>query len=137
MILGEAEERWTLLIDQPEDDLDNALIYDLIVKQIHENKNRRQLIIVTHNPNIVVNGDVYDKFLADGGTPEILIGNVQIAGDSFLPGIVARAEDALRAYRKHEAEIVEQHDASFVSRVKSALYNAVLELVRWQTRHRC
>jgi energy-coupling factor transporter ATP-binding protein EcfA2/histidinol phosphatase-like PHP family hydrolase len=46
-----------LIIDQPEDDLDNALIYDLIVAQIHENKNRRQLIIVTHNPNIVVNGD--------------------------------------------------------------------------------
>lgn len=46
-----------LVIDQPEDDLDNALIYDLIVKQIHDNKNRRQIIIVTHNPNIVVNGD--------------------------------------------------------------------------------
>lgn len=46
-----------LIIDQPEDDLDNALIYELIVKQIHKNKNRRQLIIVTHNPNIVVNGD--------------------------------------------------------------------------------
>lgn len=46
-----------LIIDQPEDDLDNALIYDLIVKQIHENKNRRQLVVVTHNPNIVVNGD--------------------------------------------------------------------------------
>ncbi len=46
-----------LIIDQPEDDLDNALIYDLIVKQIHKNKKRRQLIIATHNPNIVVNGD--------------------------------------------------------------------------------
>lgn len=46
-----------LIVDQPEDDLDNALIYDLIVRQIHENKARRQLIIVTHNPNIVVNGD--------------------------------------------------------------------------------
>ena len=46
-----------LIIDQPEDDLDNALIYDLIVQQIHENKSRRQLIVVTHNPNIVVNGD--------------------------------------------------------------------------------
>jgi hypothetical protein len=46
-----------LIVDQPEDDLDNALIYDLIVKQIHKNKDRRQLIIVTHNPNIVVNGD--------------------------------------------------------------------------------
>jgi predicted ATPase len=46
-----------LIMDQPEDDLDNALIYDLVVRQIHANKNRRQLIIVTHNPNIVVNGD--------------------------------------------------------------------------------
>lgn len=46
-----------LMIDQPEDDLDNALINDLVVRQIHENKQRRQLIIVTHNPNIVVNGD--------------------------------------------------------------------------------
>lgn len=46
-----------LIIDQPEDDLDNALIYDLIVRQIRLNKNRRQLIIVTHNANIVVNGD--------------------------------------------------------------------------------
>jgi DNA repair exonuclease SbcCD ATPase subunit len=45
------------IIDQPEDDLDNALIYDLIVKQIKENKTSRQIIIVTHNPNIVVNGE--------------------------------------------------------------------------------
>ena len=46
-----------LVLDQPEDDLDNHLIYDLIVRQIRENKLRRQLLIVTHNPNVVVNGD--------------------------------------------------------------------------------
>ncbi|MEZ8382913.1 TrlF family AAA-like ATPase [Vibrio splendidus] len=46
-----------IIVDQPEDDLDNALIYNLIVKQIHENRTRRQIIMVTHNPNIVVNGD--------------------------------------------------------------------------------
>jgi energy-coupling factor transporter ATP-binding protein EcfA2 len=46
-----------LVLDQPEDDLDNHLIYDLIVTQIRENKLRRQLIIVTHNANVVVNGD--------------------------------------------------------------------------------
>jgi DNA repair ATPase RecN len=33
------------------------LIYDLVVQQIRNNKKHRQLIIVTHNPNIVVNGD--------------------------------------------------------------------------------
>lgn len=46
-----------LVLDQPEDDLDNHLIYDLIVTQIRDKKQHRQLIIVTHNPNIVVNGD--------------------------------------------------------------------------------
>jgi len=46
-----------LVLDQPEDDLDNHLIYDLIVRQIRESKLRRQLVIVTHNPNVVVNGD--------------------------------------------------------------------------------
>jgi|YNPMSStandDraft_1061717.scaffolds.fasta_scaffold10419_2 hypothetical protein len=46
-----------LVLDQPEDDLDNHLIYDLIVRQIRQNKLRRQLIVVTHNPNVVVNGD--------------------------------------------------------------------------------
>ncbi len=46
-----------MVLDQPEDDLDNHLIYDLIVRQIRENKLRRQLVVVTHNPNIVVNGD--------------------------------------------------------------------------------
>lgn len=46
-----------MVLDQPEDDLDNHLIYDLIVRQIRDNKLRRQLIIITHNPNVVVNGD--------------------------------------------------------------------------------
>lgn len=46
-----------LLLDQPEDDLDNKLIYNLIVKQLRATKNKRQVIVVTHNANIVVNGD--------------------------------------------------------------------------------
>jgi energy-coupling factor transporter ATP-binding protein EcfA2 len=46
-----------LIIDQPENDLDNHLITDLVVSQLRENKKRRQIIVVTHNPNIVVNGD--------------------------------------------------------------------------------
>jgi hypothetical protein len=46
-----------LVLDQPEDDLDNHLIYDLIVTQLREVKRRRQVIVVTHNANIVVNGD--------------------------------------------------------------------------------
>lgn len=46
-----------LVLDQPEDDLDNHLIYELIVTQLREVKRNRQIIVVTHSPNIVVNGD--------------------------------------------------------------------------------
>ncbi len=46
-----------MILDQPEDDLDNHLIYDLVVRQIRQSKQERQIIIATHNPNIVVNGD--------------------------------------------------------------------------------
>ena len=51
-----------LLLDQPEDDLDNELIYDLIVEQLRETKSKRQIIVVTHNANIVVNGDAEMAF---------------------------------------------------------------------------
>lgn len=54
-----------LVLDQPEDDLDNHLIYDLVVRQIRENKARRQIIVVTHNPNIVVNGDAENLHALD------------------------------------------------------------------------
>lgn len=52
----------TLIIDQPEDDLDNRIIMH-IVKLIRTSKSRRQLLFTTHNPNIVVNGDA-DKIIA-------------------------------------------------------------------------
>jgi predicted metal-dependent phosphoesterase TrpH/ABC-type cobalamin/Fe3+-siderophores transport system ATPase subunit len=46
-----------LLLDQPEDDLDNALVSALVVEQLRKNKVHRQLLVVTHNANIVVNAD--------------------------------------------------------------------------------
>lgn len=46
-----------LVLDQPEDDLDNELITDLIVSTLKQIKKRRQVIVVTHNANIVVNAD--------------------------------------------------------------------------------
>lgn len=50
------QEGGPLLIDQPEDDLDNAIISG-IVKTIWSAKERRQLIFTSHNANLVVNGD--------------------------------------------------------------------------------
>ena len=67
-------------MDQPEDDLDNHLIYDLIVRQVRETKQHRQVIVVTHNPNIVVNGDAELVVALDvrgGQTRTIVQGGLQ------------------------------------------------------------
>ena len=54
-VLGYGSE--PIILDQPEDDLDNTLIYELLVRRLRETKTKRQVIVVTHNPNIVVHGD--------------------------------------------------------------------------------
>lgn len=46
-----------ILIDQPEDDLDNRSIYNQVVKFLRKRKKTRQIIIVTHNPNLVLGAD--------------------------------------------------------------------------------
>ena len=46
-----------LIIDQPEDDLDNRFIYDGVVTQLRKLKGKRQIIASTHNANIPVLGD--------------------------------------------------------------------------------
>ncbi len=48
------KEQIPLVIDQPEENLDNQTVYELLVPCIKETKKRRQMIIVTHNPNLAV-----------------------------------------------------------------------------------
>jgi hypothetical protein len=43
-----------LIIDQPEENLDNQTVYELLVPSIKEARKKRQVIIVTHNPNLAV-----------------------------------------------------------------------------------
>lgn len=46
-----------LLIDQPEDNIDNHNIYNDLTRWMYDLKQKRQVIVVTHDPNIVVNSD--------------------------------------------------------------------------------
>ena len=46
-----------LIIDQPEDNLDNQSIADVLVPYIREAKRKRQIIMITHNPNLAVVSD--------------------------------------------------------------------------------
>lgn len=46
-----------LIVDQPDENLDNESIYALLTTYFKSAKNRRQIVLITHNPNLVVNGD--------------------------------------------------------------------------------
>ncbi len=54
-----------LVIDQPEENLDNQTIYEILVRCLREAKLRRQIIIVTHNPNLAVVCDAEQVIYAD------------------------------------------------------------------------
>lgn len=51
------KENDVLIIDQPEDDLDNQTIYDEVIKELIKLKGKMQFIFATHNANIPVLGD--------------------------------------------------------------------------------
>jgi DNA repair exonuclease SbcCD ATPase subunit len=59
------DDKRPILIDQPEENLDNRSVYTTLVRYFREAKKRRQIIIVTHNPNLVVNTDSEQVIVAN------------------------------------------------------------------------
>lgn len=90
------DNRDPLIIDQPEDNLDNAFISDSLIASLRENKIKRQYIFATHNANIPVFGDAeliiameeIDNHgqIADGGIGSIDNTNVKEKVISILEG---------------------------------------------------
>ena len=65
-----------LIVDQPDENLDNESIYALLTSYFKTAKNRRQIILITHNPNLVVNADSEQVIVAtaerrENGLPRI------------------------------------------------------------------
>ena len=56
-LLLETNDDRPLVIDQPEDELDNRFLFETVLPVLKRLKGRRQIIVATHDPNIVVNGD--------------------------------------------------------------------------------
>ena len=62
------EDSRPLIIDQPEENLDPKSVYQELVPLFSKAKKKRQIIIVTHNANMVVNADADQVIVAQGGT---------------------------------------------------------------------
>lgn len=65
LLLDFSDKKSPILIDQPEDNLDNRAIYSDLVRYIRKKKKDRQIILVTHNPNIVVGADSEEVIIAN------------------------------------------------------------------------
>jgi energy-coupling factor transporter ATP-binding protein EcfA2 len=89
-----------LLVDQPEDDLDNRFIYEDIVRILREQKAERQLLAATHNPNIPVLGNA-ELIVALEATESKAAVTAQGAIDQeviqgFVKSVMEGGEDAFR-----------------------------------------
>ena len=65
LLLDFSDKKCPILIDHPEDNLENRAIYNELVKYVREKKKERQIILVTHNPNIVVGADSEEVIVAN------------------------------------------------------------------------
>jgi predicted ATPase len=65
LLLEFSTKECPILIDQPEDSLDNRAIYNELVQYLRTKKKQRQIILVTHNPNVVVSADAENVIVAN------------------------------------------------------------------------
>ncbi len=87
-----------LVVDQPEDDLDNRFITEAIVPAIRKEKARRQFLLATHNANIPVLGDA-ELIVAMSATGEADGGQASVPKESLgaidNPGVQQAVTDIL------------------------------------------
>lgn len=123
LILAESEDTWPLLIDQPEDDLDSRSIYDEIVPFLKEKKKERQIIMVSHNANLVIGADSEQLVIAnrhgsdrpnqDGKQFNYLTGSLE-----FTQAYDEKCKDTLKAQGtcEHACAILDGGKMAFESR---------------------
>jgi predicted ATPase len=75
------QENDLIIIDQPEDDIDNQSIYKDVIKELNKLKGKTQFIFATHNPNIPVLGESEQVFTCafEGGKMNVQAGSIDTA----------------------------------------------------------
>ncbi len=115
LIVGLSESKAPILIDQPEDNLDNRSITSELVSYLKLKKLERQIIIVTHNANIVVNADAENVIIANQKGQNDIASTSKYRFD-YINGAIensfdrdAKETDLLKSMgiREHIADIVE------------------------------
>jgi len=90
-----------IVIDQPEDELDSSFIYKTLVKDLRATKEKRQLIVATHNANLPVNGDaefIYALEARDGKGKTLAQGGLDRA--EVAAAVLDIMEGSERAFKR-------------------------------------
>ena len=96
-----SDSRYPLVIDQPEDNLDSEFIFYSLVPVLRAAKERRQIIVVTHNPNIGVLGDA-EKIIAFKSTSDksVVVADGSIDDLKTRTAVCQILEGAEEAFRR-------------------------------------
>lgn len=126
LIIGLSKSKAPILIDQPEDNLDNRSITSDLVSYLRNKKLERQIIIVTHNANIVVNADAENVIVANQKGQNDDHSTSQFTFD-YINGSIENSFDKIQeesdilksmGIRQHIADIVEGGKEAFIKREK-------------------
>ena len=91
-----------ILIDQPEDDLDNETLYSHFIRQLLKRKELTQFIFATHNPNIPVLGDAEQTIVCRKEGEHFSFEHGSIDNKSIQDRIVTVMEGGKDAFRRRK-----------------------------------
>ena len=125
LLLEFSTKKCPILIDQPEDSLDNRAIYNELVQYLRTKKKQRQVILVTHNPNVVVSADAENVIVANQNGKNSL--NKDYIKFQYINGALenTKVKDSnnriileSQGIREHVCEILEGGREAFENREK-------------------
>jgi len=101
-ILMHLQRHPVILIDQPEDDLDNETLYSHFIRQLLERKELTQFVFATHNPNIPVLGDAEQAIVCRKEGEEFSFDHGSIDDKDIQQRIVTVMEGGEDAFRRRK-----------------------------------
>ena len=122
LLVESSKDKYPILIDQPEDDLDSRSISGEIVEFLRNKKRERQIILVTHNANIAIKADAEEIIVANRhGTQHANKNDVMFdyatgaIETSFVKPSETLALDKM-GMREHACELLEGGEEAFENR---------------------
>lgn len=100
-----------LVVDQPDENLDNESIYELLTTYFKTAKTRRQIILITHNPNLVVNADSEQVIVANATRRETGLPHI-----AYRSGGLENNTPQDRGIRQQVCRILEGGSDAFLKR---------------------